>query len=141
MQNRVPVMVDLLELLVMKGKVLCCRYDRGGEDEEHAHEHADFGFVTLERPYTLKSFAAYADWVKALHFSNPPPKVGPPMLWKICSPLPWWCCIPFCDGVFISRAVALILGASAVADFYRAAAGEEAQAVQLLWPRANCGGD
>ncbi|BDA42391.1 probable lysine-specific demethylase JMJ703 at N-terminal half [Coccomyxa sp. Obi] len=50
------------------------RYDRGGDEEDHAHEHTEFGFVTLERPYTLKSFAAYADWVKALHFSDPPPK-------------------------------------------------------------------
>ncbi len=59
-----------------------CRYDRAGEDEDPAHEHADFGFVTLERPYTLRSFAAYADWVKALHFSNPPPKVGPVTCWN-----------------------------------------------------------
>ena len=29
----------------------------------------EFGFVTLDRTHTLKSFAAYADWVKAMHFN------------------------------------------------------------------------
>lgn len=28
-----------------------------------------------EKRHTLRSFAAYADWVKAMHFSDPPPKV------------------------------------------------------------------
>jgi hypothetical protein len=43
------------------------------DTQEH---HNDFGFVTLDRPHTLGSFKAYADWVKALHFSDPPPKVS-----------------------------------------------------------------
>ena len=38
--------------------------------------NSEFGFVTMENPHTLRSFAAYADWMKALHFSEPPPKVG-----------------------------------------------------------------
>ena len=37
--------------------------------------NSEFGFVTMEKPHTLRSFAAYADWMKALHFSDPPPKV------------------------------------------------------------------
>ena len=35
----------------------------------------EFGFVNLEKPHTLRSFAAYADWAKALHFSDPKPEV------------------------------------------------------------------
>ncbi|KAL4527022.1 hypothetical protein Ndes2526A_g01436 [Nannochloris sp. 'desiccata'] len=35
--------------------------------------NTDFGFVPLEKKHTLRSFAAYADWVKAVHFSDPPP--------------------------------------------------------------------
>ena len=58
-----------------------CRYDRGtGDqwDEEHnnADHNSEFGFVTMEKPHTLRSFAAYADWMKSLHFSDPPPKVS-----------------------------------------------------------------
>lgn len=57
------------------------RYDRGGDHPEEGaggpHHHEEFGFVTLDRTHTLKSFASYADWVKALHFSDPPPKVSP----------------------------------------------------------------
>lgn len=34
----------------------------------------EFGFVTLDKKHTLRSFAAYADWVKSVHFSNPPAK-------------------------------------------------------------------
>ena len=30
-----------------------------------------------DRSHTLKSFAAYADWAKALHFSDPPPGQRP----------------------------------------------------------------
>lgn len=30
----------------------------------------EFGFTTLEREHTLKSFSAYADWVKSVHFSR-----------------------------------------------------------------------
>lgn len=37
--------------------------------------NSEFGFVTMENPHTLRSFAAYADWMKALHFSEPLPKV------------------------------------------------------------------
>ena len=37
--------------------------------------NSEFGFVTMDKPHTLRSFAAYADWMKALHFSEPPPKV------------------------------------------------------------------
>ena len=56
------------------------RYDRGtGDqwDEEHnnADHNSEFGFVTMDKAHTLRSFAAYADWMKALHFSDPPPKV------------------------------------------------------------------
>ena len=56
------------------------RYDRGtGDqwDEEHNNvdHNSEFGFVTMDKPHTLRSFAAYADWMKALHFSEPPPKV------------------------------------------------------------------
>jgi hypothetical protein len=35
--------------------------------------NTDFGFVPLEKKQTLRSFASYADWVKAVHFSDPPP--------------------------------------------------------------------
>lgn len=58
------------------------RYDRGEDaagdavDGGGATHHEEFGFVTVDRTHTLRSFAAYADWVKALHFSDPPPKVG-----------------------------------------------------------------
>ena len=58
------------------------RYDRGEDaagdavDGGAANHHEEFGFVTVDRTHTLRSFAAYADWVKALHFSDPPPKVG-----------------------------------------------------------------
>ena len=37
--------------------------------------NSEFGFVTMDKAHTLRSFAAYADWMKALHFSEPPPKV------------------------------------------------------------------
>ncbi|KAK9803401.1 hypothetical protein WJX72_006240 [[Myrmecia] bisecta] len=42
--------------------------------EEHEEDDGEFGFVTLDRTHTLKSFAAYADWVKSCHFgiSNAP---------------------------------------------------------------------
>ena len=30
----------------------------------------------MDRTHTLKSFASYADWVKALHFGEPLPQVG-----------------------------------------------------------------
>ena len=32
-----------------------------------------------DRSHTLKSFAAYADWAKALHFSDPPPGPSCPL--------------------------------------------------------------
>ena len=41
--------------------------------------NSEFGFVTMEKPHTLRSFAAYADWMKSLHFSDPPPKVWSPL--------------------------------------------------------------
>jgi hypothetical protein len=44
------------------------------EDDENSGE---FGFVTLDRKHTLKSFAAYADWAKAMHFSSPLPQAKP----------------------------------------------------------------
>jgi len=59
--------------------------DQEGEEEKGGGEikisgevetvpmNSDFGFVPLERKHTLRSFAAYADWVKAVHFSDPPP--------------------------------------------------------------------
>jgi hypothetical protein len=31
----------------------------------------EFGFTTLEKEHTLKSFTAYADWIKSVHFSDP----------------------------------------------------------------------
>lgn len=37
--------------------------------------NSEFGFVTMDKAHTLRSFAAYADWMKALHFSDPLPKV------------------------------------------------------------------
>ena len=46
----------------------------GGEGKGDAGE-SEFGFVTVDRSHTLKSFASYADWVKALHFSEPLPQV------------------------------------------------------------------
>ena len=46
----------------------------GGEGKGDAGE-SEFGFVTVDRTHTLKSFASYADWVKALHFSEPLPQV------------------------------------------------------------------
>ena len=56
--------------------------DEAGELEEDGAEEADahegeFGFVTLDRTHTLKSFTAYAEWAKTLHFSKPEEKVGP----------------------------------------------------------------
>lgn len=43
----------------------------GAEEMGHCGE---FGFVTLDKKHTLRSFAAYADWVKSVHFSDPPAK-------------------------------------------------------------------
>eukprot|EP00890_Picochlorum_soloecismus_P002883 jgi/Picsp_1/3596/NSC_06433-R1_probable lysine-specific demethylase jmj14-like len=34
----------------------------------------DFGFVPLEKKQNLRSFSAYADWAKAMHFSQPEPR-------------------------------------------------------------------
>lgn len=34
----------------------------------------EFGFVALEKKQTLASFSAYADWAKAMHFSQPEPR-------------------------------------------------------------------
>ncbi len=45
----------------------------GGEGKGDAGEN-EFGFVTVDRTHTLKSFASYADWAKALHFSDPLPQ-------------------------------------------------------------------
>ncbi|KAK9825321.1 hypothetical protein WJX74_009284 [Apatococcus lobatus] len=63
------------------------RYDAKKPDEEHLLDDQDetkhhveedgvFGFLTLEKPQTLKSFAAYGEWTKQLHFSDPVPKAG-----------------------------------------------------------------
>ena len=41
-----------------------------GKDDQGTGE---FGFVALDKKQTLRSFAAYADWVKAVHFSDPAP--------------------------------------------------------------------
>ena len=57
--------------------MLVCRYDaRKPDDEDQSHVEVsqddgegEFGFVTLDRTHTLKSFAAYADWVKSVHFN------------------------------------------------------------------------
>ncbi len=45
-----------------------------GEGKGDAAAESEFGFVTLDRTHTLKSFASYADWAKALHFSDPLPQ-------------------------------------------------------------------
>ncbi|KAK9864104.1 hypothetical protein WJX84_004798 [Apatococcus fuscideae] len=51
--------------------------DEATEDlKQHVEEDGIFGFMTLEKPQTLKSFAAYGEWTKQLHFSDPQPKVG-----------------------------------------------------------------
>jgi hypothetical protein len=51
----------------------------GGDDVA-----ADFGFINLEKPQTLRSFHAYSDWTKALHYADPAPKVCViPNLWLI----------------------------------------------------------
>ena len=31
--------------------------------------------LVQEKRHTMKSFAAYADWVKSVHFCEPPPRV------------------------------------------------------------------
>jgi len=49
----------------------------GGGKGDAAAE-SEFGFVTLDRTHTLKSFASYADWAKALHFSDPLPQARLP---------------------------------------------------------------
>ena len=36
-------------------------------------EACDCG-AAQEKPHTMKSFAAYADWVKSVHFCEPPPQ-------------------------------------------------------------------
>lgn len=50
------------------------------EPEEHDEDGeplpAEFGFGSIDKKSTLRSFASYADWVKATHFSDPPPKGG-----------------------------------------------------------------
>lgn len=38
----------------------------------------DFGFVDLAKQHTLRSFAAYADWAQAMHFTEPAPGEEPP---------------------------------------------------------------
>ena len=38
------------------------------EADAEASKDGEFGFVTLDRTHTLKSFNAYADWVKRTHF-------------------------------------------------------------------------
>lgn len=47
-------------------------------EEADGGEHAaapppDFGFPHIERKHTLRSFSAYADWAKEIHFSDPLP--------------------------------------------------------------------
>ncbi|KAL4433266.1 hypothetical protein ABPG77_003314 [Micractinium sp. CCAP 211/92] len=44
----------------------------GGSPREAPAVH-EFGFPHLEKKHTLRSFAAYADWVKEIHFSDPLP--------------------------------------------------------------------
>jgi len=57
----------------------------GGGKGDAAAE-SEFGFVTLDRTHTLKSFASYADWAKALHFSDPLPQARAPALGGLL----WW---------------------------------------------------
>lgn len=44
-----------------------------GSAEDGSDGVAEFGFAMLDKKLTLRSFAAYADWAKSVHFSNPPP--------------------------------------------------------------------
>ncbi|KAK9803314.1 hypothetical protein WJX73_000542 [Symbiochloris irregularis] len=49
----------------------------GAEEGEEGADKPDcdgeFGFLTLDKPHTLKSFSSYAKWSKNLHFSEPLP--------------------------------------------------------------------
>ena len=50
-----------------------CRYSvgsSGATEEQELPKEGEFGFTTLDRTHTLKSFNAAADWVKARHFSR-----------------------------------------------------------------------
>ncbi|DBA81611.1 TPA: hypothetical protein ACH3X1_007371 [Trebouxia sp. C0004] len=48
-------------------------FEENGKEEEVG----EFGFHTLDRTHTLKSFASSADWVKSLHFGDPKPATDP----------------------------------------------------------------
>jgi len=50
----------------------------GATVHAEGEEEDEFGFVTLDKRHTLRSYAAYADWVKAVHFSNTSPQKAPP---------------------------------------------------------------
>ena len=39
-----------------------------------AISHPRSHWYAQEKPHTMKSFAAYADWVKSVHFCEPPPQ-------------------------------------------------------------------
>ncbi|PSC70309.1 lysine-specific demethylase JMJ16 [Micractinium conductrix] len=49
----------------------------GGSASEPPSPPTDFGFPHLDKRHTLRSFAAYADWVKEIHFSDPLPQPVP----------------------------------------------------------------
>lgn len=51
------------------------RRDSGESDEDDCSGADGFGFVYLDEPQSFRQFAATADWIKARHFSDPPPKV------------------------------------------------------------------
>ena len=48
------------------------------EDEADGLDDGEFGFRVVDRTHTLKSFQAYADWVKAIHFQPLPTGAAPP---------------------------------------------------------------
>ncbi|KAL0051456.1 hypothetical protein WJX82_007798 [Trebouxia sp. C0006] len=48
-------------------------FEENGKEEEVG----EFGFHTLDRTHTLKSFASSADWIKSLHFGDPKPTADP----------------------------------------------------------------
>lgn len=47
------------------------------EENGKEEEVGEFGFHTLDRTHTLKSFASSADWIKSLHFGDPQPTADP----------------------------------------------------------------
>lgn len=42
-------------------------------DSDESDDDGSFGFISLERTHTLKSFSAYSNWLMSIHFSEPVP--------------------------------------------------------------------